>query len=97
MILDNQRLATATVRPGVQPGKLSSSNGIATGGASLVADDAAGKTDQDWGKGSTPCSSGDLSDGGGSGSHGNCSGPHPGGDSAAEVAHASTGLMLVRR
>ena len=63
---------------------------------STVTTDAAGKTDQDWGKGSTPCSSGDLPDGGGGGPTGTVLG-HPGGDSAAEVAHASTGLMLVRR
>ena len=72
------------------------SNGIAMGSASLVADDAAGKTDQDWGKGSTPCSAGDLLDGGGGGPTGTVPGDS-GRDSAVEVAHASTGLMLVRR
>ena len=59
-------------------------------------DGVAGKADQDWGKGSAPCSAGDLSDGGGSGPTGTVPGDS-GRDSAVEVAHASTGLMLVRR
>ena len=52
------------------------------------ADDVEGETDQDWCKGRTPCSAGDLLDGRSGDS---------GADWTAAVAHTSTGLICAVR
>jgi len=49
-----QSSAVAPVRAGLQSGQLSASDGAAPSSSSLDVDDAAGKTDQDWGEGGSP-------------------------------------------
>jgi hypothetical protein len=56
--------ASATVRPGVQPGQLSASVGLAAGRPALVADHATRETDQDRGEDCLSCPIRDVSDGG---------------------------------
>ena len=53
----------APVRAGLQLGQLSAAGGAAEIGATLDADDAAGKADQDWGEGGAPLPAGGFPDG----------------------------------
>jgi hypothetical protein len=78
--------AAATVRAGLQLGQLSATGGAAASGASLDVDDAAGKTDQDWGEGRAPFPEDRLPDGG-SGGSASVVPDHFGTDWAAEIGN----------
>ncbi len=65
--LHGQPCAIAIVRPGVQPGQLSTPTGSATSHEDLDDDDLAGEADQDRGQSGSACQVRNLPDGGGCG------------------------------